>query len=161
MKHLTLILAFLMTLSLPVSAQDWSKGLKAYISGDYKSTLQEWMPLAKAGPADAQRGIGLMYEDGNGVPQDHKVAMTWYRLAAAQNHGIASFSIGTMYEFGTGVLEDYAMAHMWYNISNANGEEIAKEYMNDIARKMTKEDISKAQAMARKCMSSNYKDCSY
>ena len=159
MKQITIITLLFISLSPPAVAQDWIKGLKAYISGDYKTTFQEWMPLAKAGSADAQRGIGLMYEDGNGVPQDHKEAMAWYRLAAAQNHGLAQFSIGTMYEFGTGVLEDYMMAHMWYNISNANGEEIAKEYLNDIARKMTLQGIEKAQALARKCMESDYADC--
>ena len=48
-KHLTVILAFLMTLSSPVVAQDFQKGLAAANAGDYATALQEWTPLAEAG----------------------------------------------------------------------------------------------------------------
>ena len=49
LKHLTVILAFLMTLSSPVVAQDFQKGFAAYNAGDYATALQEWKPLAEAG----------------------------------------------------------------------------------------------------------------
>ena len=42
MKHLTMILAFLMTLSSPVAAQDFAKGLTAYNMADYATALKEW-----------------------------------------------------------------------------------------------------------------------
>ncbi len=50
---------------------------------------------------------------------------------------------------------------MWYNISSANGDEQAGEYRDEDAAKMTPEDISKATAMARECMKSDYKNCGY
>ncbi len=57
------------------------------------------------------------------------------------------------------------MAHMWYNIGSANGSangsDCGVENRDNIAKKMTSEDISKAQVMARECMSSNYKKCGY
>ena len=53
------------------------------------------------------------------------------------------------------------MAHMWYNIGSANGSELGGTNRDIIAKKMTSEDISNAQAMARKCMESNYKECGY
>tara|TARA_B110000908_G_C9988822_1_gene328830 strand:+ start:202 stop:345 length:144 start_codon:yes stop_codon:yes gene_type:complete len=46
MKNLTIAIAFLMTFSLPVSAQDYAKGLTAYSAGDYDTALKEWTPLA-------------------------------------------------------------------------------------------------------------------
>ena len=57
MNHLTkpiraihfMVLAFLMTLSSPVIAQDFQKGFAAYNAGDYATALQEWTPLAEAG----------------------------------------------------------------------------------------------------------------
>ncbi len=49
------------------------------------------------------------------------------------------------------------MAHMWYNIRSANGV----ENRDNIAKQMTSEDISKARALAKECMSSNYKKCRY
>ena len=92
MKHLTkpirainfLVLAFLMTLSSPVAAQDFQKGLAAYQAGDYATTLQEWIPAAEAGDAVAQYNLGIMYYNGKGVPQDYAEAVKWYRLTADQ-----------------------------------------------------------------------------
>ncbi len=65
-------------------AADFSKGLDAYNLGDFKTALAEWTPLAEAGHAYAQAILGKMYENGEGVPQDYKEAVKWYRLAAEQ-----------------------------------------------------------------------------
>ena len=50
---------------------------------------------------------------------------------------------------------------MWYNIGAANGAELGGTNRDDIAKEMTPADISKAQAMARECMGSDYKKCGY
>ena len=197
MKHLTVIIAFLMTLSSPVAAQDFDKGLAAAQAGDFATALQEWMPLAEAGDADAQYNLGVMYNEGdgvlqdykeavkwfrlaaeqghanaqynlgqmyrkgNGVPQNYKEAVKWYRLAAEQGQVNAQYNLGVMYDNGDGVLQDNAVAHMWYNIGAANGNELGGTNRDSIAKKMTPVAIEKAQAMARECMSSNYKKCGY
>ena len=196
-KHLTVILAFLMTLSSSVMAQDFQKGLAAYNAGDYATALQEWTPLVEAGDADAQYNLGVMYDNGKGVPQDYAEAVKWYRLAAEQGRAHAQYnlgvmlkngegvpqdyaeaikwwrlaaeqgkvsaqnSLGIMYEYGQGVLQDNTMAHMWYNIASANGHKKAGGYRDERAGLMTNADISKAQAMARECMSHGYTKCGY
>lgn len=58
-------------------------------------------------------------------------------------------------------LYDNVLAHMWYNLSAANGSDLGGKNRDIIAERMTAEDISKAQAMARKCMDSDYQDCGY
>ena len=78
------LLALLMTLSSSVMAQDFQKGVSAYGAGDYATALQEWTPLAEAGDEVAQYNLGVMYDNGLGVPQDPKEAVKWYRLAAEQ-----------------------------------------------------------------------------
>ena len=60
MKHLSIILAFLVMLSAPVAAQDFQKGFAAAQAGDFATALQEWTPLAEAGDADAQYNLGIM-----------------------------------------------------------------------------------------------------
>lgn len=50
-------------------------------------------------------------------------------------------------------------AHMWFNIASANGGERAEDARDEVEAKMSAEDISKATAMARKCIKSNYKKC--
>ena len=48
---------------------------------------------------------------------------------------------------------------MWYNIASANGQDQAGGYCDERAGLMTPADISKAQAMARECMSTGYTKC--
>ena len=66
-----------------------------------------------------------------------------------------------MYYNGHDVLADYVIAHMWYNVGAANGNEIGAENREIIAKEMTSEDISKAEAMAKVCINSNYEKCGY
>ena len=61
---------FLIMLAGKISAQDFRKGLAEYESGDYTAALKEWKPLAEGGDMKAQYNIGVMYENGLGVPQD-------------------------------------------------------------------------------------------
>ena len=142
-----------------ILAQDFQKGVAAYQSGDYVTALQEWRPLAEQGDAAAQTIIGSMYDNGTGVLQDYAEAVKWYRLAAEQGIALAKNNIGILYEYGRGVLQDNVRAHMWYNIAAANGYKKSGEWRDKIAGLMTSADISKAQSMAKECMSSKYKNC--
>ena len=76
-------------------------------------------------------------------------------------HATAQSNLGAMYYNGQGVLADFVIAHMWFNIAAANGNEIGTENRDVVAKKMASEDISKAQAMARVCINSNYEKCGY
>ena len=150
-----------MTLSAPVAAQDFQKGLDAAQTGDWATALQEWTPLAEAGDYNAQYNLALMYENGEGVPLDYKEAVKWYTLSAEQGQAKAQTKLGLMYGLGQGVLQDTIMAHMWTNIASTNGYEPGGDTRAILAKIMTPEDIEKAQAMARECMSSDYKKCGY
>ena len=160
-KYLTVLIVFLMTIGSPVAAQDFDKGYAAYEAGDYVTALQEWKPFAESGDAQAQYNVGLMYDNGRGVPQDHAEAVKWYRLAAEQGDASSQRNLGVAAQLGGGVLQDDVMAHMWFNIASANGDPIAGELRDKRAGLMTTADISKAQAMARECMSSGYTKCGY
>ncbi len=100
-------------LSVPARA-DYSAGLAAYERGDYVVALREWRPLAEQGDAKAQFKLGVMYEFGQGVPQDYAEALQWYRKAAAQGVAEAQYNLGSMYLKGQGVPQDYAEAVKWY-----------------------------------------------
>ena len=162
MTRITVILATVLSLAFtPVAAQDLQKGFSAYHAGDFATALQEWTPLAEAGDAKAQNNLGFMYNSGNGVLQDFAEAVRWYRLAVEQGDATAQVNLGVMYDKGQGVLQDHVMAHMWSNIGASNGSELSGANRDVIAKKMSSADISKAQAMARECMSSGYTKCGY
>ena len=162
MIRITVIIATALSLAFTsVAAQDLQKGYAAYQAGDYATAIQEWTTLADQGNAPAQFMLGIMYKNGLGVLQDDAEAVRLYRLAADQGYAPAQTSLGYMYENGLGVLKDNVTAHMWYNIGAANGGDPGGELRDSIAEGMTQQAIEQAQAMARECMSSNYKNCGY
>jgi len=72
----SLAVAALLALSAAGSADD---------SEDYENALA----LAEQGDAFGQYYLGLMYDIGQGVPQDYKAAVKWYSLAAEQGRADA------------------------------------------------------------------------
>jgi TPR repeat protein len=61
-------------------------------------------PMAENGHASAQHDLGVMYANGQGVPQDYAEAARWYRLAADQGHASAQNNLGLCYAQGLGGL---------------------------------------------------------
>jgi uncharacterized protein len=92
---------------------------------------------------------------------DYVTALQEWRPLAEQGDATSQNNLGVMYENGKGVLQDNVRSHIWYNIAAANGNEKSGKWRDQIAAKMTSADISKAQSMARECMSSNYKNCGW
>ncbi len=128
-----------------VAAQDFQKGIAATEAGDYATAVKELLPLAEQGNAAAQYYLGLMYNDGNGVPQDHAEAVKWYCLAAEQGNTSAQFFLALMYDEGDGVLQDNVAAHMWFNIGSANGKDLSGKWRDDMAELQQKRDEIKLQ----------------
>lgn len=116
-------------------AADFDKGIAAFDKGDFAAALIEWKPLAKKGDADAQFNVGLLYEQGKGVPvdgnskamdyeiaaQNYVTAMKWYTLAAAQGYAQAQTQLGAMYYNGQGVVQDYKTAMKWFTLAAEEG----------------------------------------
>ena len=76
---------------------------------------------AEAGDADAQYNLGLRYYNGEGVLQDDKEAVKWWRKAAEQGEAKAQFNLGVMYAKGEGVTEDDKEAVKWYQLAAEAG----------------------------------------
>lgn len=114
----------------PATAADFDKGLAAYKAGDYQTALAEWRPLAEAGDVNAQTMLGLVYAEGKGVPQDNVAAQMWLNLAASK--------VGP---------------------ATSKQHQIAVETWDQLASQMSHEAIIQAQALARRCLASNYQDC--
>ncbi len=65
------LLATVLSLWLTTSASaGFDEGWAAYQRGDYATALEEWLPLANSGNANAQYNLGIMYANGTGVAQD-------------------------------------------------------------------------------------------
>ena len=141
------------------NAGPYKDGVAAYARQDYVTAAKLMRVAAVQGNAKAQYNLGLMYDNGQGVTRDYKEAVKWYRLSADQGDADAQFRLGFMYEVGQGVTQDYVRAHMWLNISASSGDKTARSNRDIVAKKMSQTQIEKAQEMARRCQSSNFKNC--
>lgn len=123
---LSLVTILLALAFAPAFAQDFNDGVDAFQKGDYETAIKNWMPLAHKGDAEAQRNVGIMFQQGLGVPQSETEAAHWYRQAAENGHVRAQQNLGAMYEEGAGVIQDYAEAAKWYRFAAAGGNVNAK-----------------------------------
>jgi TPR repeat protein len=117
----------------------------------------EWFQrAAEQGEADAQIQLGMRYSEGRGVPQNFAEAAKWYRLAADQGKAQAQYFLGLLYSRGEGVPLSNVNAHMWFNLAAAHfpasdplDRQAAAKNRDAVAFKMSREEISRAQQLAR------------
>lgn len=125
-----IILAIGLALALQQSAMaGFAEGATAYNNKNYALALKEIAPLAKAGNADAQHLLGLMYYMGRGVPQDYKQALAWHRKAALQGKADAQYVVGAMYYTGNAVIQDHKQAVAWFRKAAEQGHADAQQVM--------------------------------
>ena len=129
MKRLLVLPVLLLTLLVgnPAFSADFQKVQDAYDRGDYAAALREWRPLAELGHPHAQYNLGLTYRLREGVPQNDKTAVKWFRLAAKPGDTVAQTLLGLMYEAGKGVPQSDETAMKWYTLAakqrNADAQE--------------------------------------
>jgi hypothetical protein len=64
----------------------------------------------------------MMYLHGDGVAQDYKEAVKWFRLAADQKDPMAQSVLGAMYRDGQGVIQDYEESAKWFRLAAEKGD---------------------------------------
>ena len=83
--------------------------------------LEDLRRRADEGYVRAQYNLALMYDTGQGVPENNTEAVRWYRKAADQGNVRAQNNLGVMYDAGEGVPEDNAEAVRWYRLAADQG----------------------------------------
>lgn len=105
---------------------DFMAGVEAYDRGDFLAAYDEWLPLARGGDLAAQRNIGHLYRQGQGVPQDAAVAVNWYTRAAEAGLARAQANLANMYLRGEGVQRNERTAAVWFQRAALNGHTISQ-----------------------------------
>lgn len=117
-----LFVAIIFALGLHATAHaGLAEGANAYNAKNYALALKEITPLAKAGNADAQHLLGLMYYMGRGVPRDYRQAFEWHHKAALQGKADAEYVVGAMYYEGNAVPVDQKQAVYWFRKAAEQG----------------------------------------
>lgn len=96
-------------------------GMEVRSQGETADRTRE---MAEQGDAEAQFNLGVMSEKGEGVGQDYKEAVKWYRKAAEQGEGRAQYNLALAYYRGRGVAQDFHEAVKW--VRKAAQQGIAK-----------------------------------
>ena len=110
MRNRTITLCLLVAVALGWAGVGWA--------ADLRTTKQ----LAEQGYAKAQFNLGLIYDIGKGIPQDHKAAVKWFRLAAEQGNARAQHNLGVACNIGKGVPQDYKAAVKWFRLAAEQGD---------------------------------------
>ena len=79
------------------------------------------------------------------------------KLRSKSGVGGGQDKIGDFYLEGNGVPQSYVKAHMWYNIYAANGGWDGARKRDNVAEKMTSDQIAEAQRMASEMLEANPK----
>ena len=114
---------------------------------------------AEQGDVEAQFLLGYAYALGNGVPQNAREAVRWWRKAAENGHGGAQYNIGIAYFRGMNVPQDYAEAYFWLNLSASQNPSYVED-RDAVAANLSPGKIEEVQVRCKKWLEdSAQKNC--
>jgi len=144
MRHHLVILCFSLAVLLAGPARADIEAARDLMEvGKFREALQDLLPAARSGNADAEELIGVMYAMGLGVERDDRRAFEWYLRASMKGHPGAQSGIGWYYEVGRGMESpDLVRAYMWYVLSAIGGDPDAAISQEEVVKKMTPEQIA-------------------
>ena len=83
--------------------------------------LDEVRKAAQEGNARAQNSLGVLYVKGDGVEQNAKEAVRWFRRAAKQGHVGSQYNLGLLYFAGKNSDRAKQEAAKWFQKAAENG----------------------------------------
>jgi len=118
----------MMAFAMPARAQDASKdavsSLKAYAAykaGNYQEAQKIWQGLADKGHTTAMINLANMFQQGQGVTEDQRHALTYVEKAAELGDKRAQYKLGMAYESGIILKRNIEQAAYWLKKSAENG----------------------------------------
>ena len=109
----------------------------------------EWIrKAAEQGEPVAEYELGYAYVEGNGVPKKMDEAVAWFRRCAEQGSPLGQVGLGTAYAKGDAGERDLIEAYKWFLLAAAQGQGVARDQLQNLARRLTLEEIVEAKKRA-------------
>jgi len=124
------------------------EGIDAYKAKNFDAALKVLQPFADKGNAEAQLFVGVMYDNGEGVPVDYRQAVLWYGKAAEQGNANAQYNLGMMYANGLGVPQDAVQTLKWFNLAALSGDQTYVNAAKQVEKMLTPEQVKQAWALS-------------
>ena len=139
-----------------------------------KKAFELYQLSAEQDYSPAQRHLGMMYQYGEGIPKSSEKAIEWYRRAAKKGYHYAQYNLGFFYKEGDHLAQSNLNAYVCFYLAQGDGsgwsEELSTQYFNisckqvehaneeilELEKSMKKSEITKAKALAEKCIMSAY-----
>lgn len=128
-------------LTISLFGMEFESGMSAFQSGHYLQAMKILLPLANGGNDEAQRIVGEMCFNGQGVKPNALASFKWNELAAEKGNKVAQYNLGFLYEKGLGVNVSTAKAIDWYTKAATQGYPSAQRKLGDLYA-VSNQDIS-------------------
>lgn len=89
-------------------------GWDAHRQGRYEAAVAMWREAAERGDAEAQFGLGVAYDLGQGVPADAALSCAWHTRAAEAGHVEGAFKLAVLHDSGRCGPRRADVAARWY-----------------------------------------------
>jgi hypothetical protein len=134
--------------SVPAAWADAVAGSAAFEKGDYVRAMAEWTSAAEHGDPDAEFGLGMLYERGDGeLKQDYKQAARWYEKAAMHGNVGAEYRLALISAAGgDGFPADRVEAYKWLLLCAERG--LAVEVKAQLRQVLTPAEQEEAEKRA-------------
>jgi len=126
------------------------KGYAEFKMAHYDNARAIWEALAQRGNAEANFNLGILHEDGLGVPQSIQAAITHYEKAAEAGSSKAQYRLGLLYSAGVRIPRDAAKADRWLAAAAAQGDKDAATLLaghRGAARTQKEQDFLSAEML--------------
>ena len=121
-------------LKAPLVNADFDTAISYHVAKNYKAAHKEYLNVVnnphevdKESLAIAMSLLGQMHYNGQGVEQNYKLAIYWYRKAAEQGHVNSQYNLALLYEQPEdkiiGVEQNYKLAIYWYRKAAEQGDD--------------------------------------
>ena len=126
---------------------------------DLAASIHWYQSAARGGSNLARVELKEIYKARLGLPNDSVQALEWLQMAAREGDMAAQFELASSYFAGIGSPQDYVLAHVWFNLASSSGDIEAKRFRKRLESQMSSSSVVYAQALARRCLASNYQEC--
>jgi TPR repeat protein len=109
-----------------ISESPLDAGIAAVDNNDFAKAFTVFTGLAKAGNAEAQHNLAMLYRTGKGVKKDLAASFKWFRKAAEQGVSDAQYYLAYMYDNGEAVEKSPEKAFEWYLKAAEQGQGLAQ-----------------------------------